>query len=53
MKELTEEEYGLIKDITSKTYLIQNKQDASHFVEVNPNDLFDAYRGEKQDRKRK
>ena len=52
MKELTEEEYGLIKSITSKTYLIQNKQDASHFVEVNPNDLFEAYRGEKQDRKR-
>lgn len=53
MKELTEEEYGLIKDITSKTYLIQNKQDASHFIEVNPNDLFEAYRGEKQDRKKK
>lgn len=53
MKELTEEEYGLIKSITSKTYLIQNKQDASHFIEVNPNDLFDVYRGEKQDRKKK
>lgn len=53
MKELTEEEYGLIKGITSKTYLIQNEQDASHFVEVNPNGLFEAYRGEKQDRKKK
>ncbi len=53
MKELTEDEYSLIKGITSKTYLIQNKQDASHFIEVNPNDLFEAYRGEKQDGKKK
>ncbi|MGM9826246.1 MAG: DNA sulfur modification protein DndD [Paludibacteraceae bacterium] len=43
MKELTEEEYSLIMDITSKTYLIQNDNDASRFVEVNPYDLFEAY----------
>ena len=53
MKELTEEEYTLIEDITSKTYLIQNKQDASHFVEVSPHDLFDAYRDANQKRMKK
>lgn len=44
MKELTKEEYALIKDITSKTYLIHNEKDASCFVEVNPYELFEAYR---------
>lgn len=52
MKELTEEEYALIKDITSKTYLIHNEQDASHFIEVNPNELFETYRGENPNEKK-
>ena len=51
MKELTEDEYALIKDITSKTYLIQNKNDASYFVEVNPNELFTTYRDTNQNEK--
>ena len=52
MKELTEEEYSLIKDITSKTYLIHNDKDASHFVEVNPYELFEAYNKENPNAKK-
>lgn len=42
-KELTREEYALIENITSKTYLIQNEQDGSRFIEVNPSELFEVY----------
>ena len=42
-KELTREEYALIENITSKTYLIQNEQDGSRFIEVNPTKLFEVY----------
>ena len=42
-KELTREEYALIENITSKTYLIQNEQDGSRFIEVNPTELFEVY----------
>ena len=52
MKELTEEEYSLIKDITSKTYLIHNDKDSSHFVEVNPYELFEAYNKENPNAKK-
>lgn len=44
LKELTEEEYGLIQNITSKTYLIQNENDGSCFVEVKPEELFETYK---------
>lgn len=44
LKELTEEEYALIENITSKTYLIHNEKDGSCFVEVNPSELFEKYR---------
>ena len=44
LKELTEEEYALIANITSKTYLIHNEKDGSRFVEVNPSELFEKYR---------
>lgn len=44
LKELTEEEYQLIEDNVSKTYLIQNDKTGSHFIEVIPNHLFDTYR---------
>ncbi|MEE1176171.1 MAG: DNA sulfur modification protein DndD [Paludibacteraceae bacterium] len=44
MKELTEEEYDLIKNITSKTYLIHNEKDGSHFVPVEPSELFENYK---------
>ena len=44
LKELTEDEYGLIEGITSKTYLIQNGKDGSSFVEVPSSMLFDIYK---------
>ena len=44
LKELTEDEYTLIESITSKTYLIHNEKNGSHFVEVNPSELFDTYK---------
>lgn len=44
LKELTEEEYGLIQNITNKTYLIQNDNDGSCFVEVKPKDFFETYK---------
>lgn len=44
LKELTEDEYGLIEGITSKTYLIQNGKDGSSFVEVPSFKLFDIYK---------
>lgn len=44
LKELTEEESGLIQNITSKTYLIQNENDGSCFVEVKPEELFETYK---------
>lgn len=44
LKELTEEEYRLIQNITNKTYLIQNENDGSCFVEVTPNDFFETYK---------
>ena len=43
LKELTEEEYGLIQNITSKTYLIKNEKEGSCFVEVKPEELFEKY----------
>jgi DNA sulfur modification protein DndD len=43
LKELTEKEYELIKDITSKTYLIKNQNDGSSFTEIEPTKLFEAY----------
>ena len=43
LKELTEEEYGLIRNITNKTYLIKNEKEGSCFVEVRPEELFDKY----------
>lgn len=42
-KELTRDEYALIENITSKTYLIQNEHDGSRFIEVNPSELFEMY----------
>lgn len=44
LKELTEDEYSLIENITSKTYLIHNEKDGSRFVEVNPSKLFETYK---------
>lgn len=44
LKELTEDEYSLIENITSKTYLIHNEKDGSRFVEVNPSRLFETYK---------
>ena len=44
LKELTEDEYGLIEGITSKTYLIQNGKDGSCFLEVPSSKLFDTYK---------
>lgn len=43
LKELTEEEYGLIQNITNKTYLIKNEKEGSCFVEVKPEELFEKY----------
>ncbi|MCR5550089.1 MAG: DNA sulfur modification protein DndD [Bacteroidales bacterium] len=45
VKELTEEEYALIENKVNKTYLIQNKQEGSNFMEVTPNKLFEVYKG--------
>lgn len=45
IKELTEEEYALIEDKVNKTYLIKNKQEGSHFMEVKTNELFEMYKG--------
>lgn len=42
-KELTEEEYQYIQPIVSKSYLINNKKEGSHFVEVKPENLFEEY----------
>ena len=42
-KELTRDEYALIENITSKTYLIQNEHDGSRFIEVHPSELFEVY----------
>lgn len=42
-KELTRDEYALIENITSKTYLIQNELDGSRFIEVHPSELFEVY----------
>lgn len=44
MKELTEEEYGLIEKYVKKTYLIENTKFGSRFVEVEPSRLFDNYK---------
>ena len=44
MKELTEEEYGLIEKYVKKTYLIENTKNGSRFIEVEPNRLFDNYK---------
>lgn len=44
MKELTEEEYELIKPIVSRAYLIQHNNNASQFNEVNPDNLFEQYK---------
>lgn len=43
VKELTKEEYMLIENRVSKTYLIENEQDGSHFTSVNPSELFETY----------
>lgn len=42
-KELTEEEYRYIQPIVSKSYLIMNESEGSHFLEVNPENLFEEY----------
>lgn len=42
-KELTEEEYNLIKPIVSRSYLINNNKAGSNFVEVDPEKLFQEY----------
>lgn len=42
-KELTEEEYQYIQPIVSKSYLINNEKNGSHFVEVIPENLFEEY----------
>ena len=44
MKELTEDEYGLIEKYVKKTYLIENTKTGSRFTEVEPNRLFDNYK---------
>jgi DNA sulfur modification protein DndD len=44
MKELTEDEYRLIEKYVKKTYLIENTKIGSHFIEVEPNRLFDNYK---------
>jgi len=46
MKELTEEEYELIKPIVSRAYLIQHDNNASQFNEVNPDNLFEQYKNQ-------
>ena len=42
MKELTENEYELIKTHVSRTILIENNQDGSSFREIAPEDLFNT-----------
>lgn len=44
MKELTEQEYSLIDDHVNKAYLIENTTTGSHFIEVNPTNLFESYK---------
>lgn len=44
LKELTENEYELIKPIVSKSYLIENNEDGSYFKRVNPLELFNVYK---------
>ncbi len=44
MKELTEQEYSLIDHYVNKAYLIENTTIGSHFVEVNPTELFEKYK---------
>ena len=44
MKELTEEEYELIKPIVNRAYLIQHNNNASQFNEVNPDNLFEQFK---------
>lgn len=44
MKELTEDEYGMIEKYVKKTYLIENTKTGSRFIEVDPNKLFDNYK---------
>ena len=41
MKELTENEYALIKEYVSRTVLIENTKDGSYFREIDPDCLFD------------
>lgn len=43
-KELTEDEYRYIEPIVSKSYLISNEKGGSHFVEVEPENLFEEYK---------
>ena len=42
-KELTEDEYHYIQPIVSKAYLITNEKGGSHFIEVEPENLFEEY----------
>lgn len=42
-KELTEVEYGYVKNLVSKTYLINNSSEGSSFECVDPENLFDRY----------
>ena len=44
MKELTEDEYGLIERYVNKTYLIENSKNGSRFREIRPTELFDNYK---------
>ncbi len=44
MKELTEQEYSLIDHHVNKAYLIENAITGSHFVEVDPTQLFENYK---------
>ena len=43
-KELTEIEYGYIKSIVSKSYLIKNTEKGSSFESVEPDSLFETYK---------
>lgn len=44
LKELTEEEYTMIEKYVNKTYLLNNNQSGSFFLEVKPSELFDNYK---------
>ncbi|MCR5407591.1 MAG: DNA sulfur modification protein DndD [Bacteroidales bacterium] len=44
MKELTEEEYGLIERYVNKAFLIENHKTGSQFKEIKPQELFDIYK---------